>query len=595
MRLINRIWVLLPMFLTCLSCQDDILNKKPLDIISDDVVWNDQALMDAFLANLYRATPVLVQDCSGLANGWGTDPLSETTSWDREFWASPHGTGFLTLNQLSDEAKQGWEGSGDTWKLNGISVDGGLMEYWNAPYKVIRNLNMFIEQANNSPLDKDFLTKRVGEARFLRAFNYFAMVKRYGGVPIITKVLAMDSPEEELYPCRNSEKEVYDFIISEMEDVKENYLPETTDVGRPSKWAALALQCRAALYAGSIAQFGKVQLEGLLGIPSDQAAHYYQIAYDAAMEIKDFGPYALFEKYEDKVENFRQLFIEKNHSEAIFVVQHDGLDAIQSTGNGWSWDFTQCPRPHSWNCGNSDAPYLEMIDEFENIDGTSGKMDRDLIQQGEWTLEELWGKKEPRFAATIWTQGTPWKGAVVGFCPGESQNIVANDLAGKTGFGVLKYTDEEANNMEWFCRSKTDYMTFRYGEVLLNLAEAAFELNKPDEALSAVNEIRSRAGVKTLESIDREKIRHERKIELAYEGHRYWDLRRWRIAVDVLNDKNYSGIKYDFGEQEGKYKITILENIYGTNRTVFQEKNYYFPITKSRRASNPNLVENPGY
>lgn len=594
MTIINKIIVVLTTLGVCISCQDDILNKKPLDIISDDVVWNDQVLMDAFLSNLYRATPVLVQDCSGLANGWGTDPLSETSSWDREFWASPYGSGFLTVNQLSDEAKQGWLGNGDGWKLNGISVDGGLMEYWNAPYKVIRNLNIFIEQAESSSLDEAFLTKRVGEARFLRAFNYFALVKRYGGVPIITKVLELDSPEEELYPFRNTEKEVYDYIISEMDEAAKN-LPETTEAGRPSRWSALALQCRAALYAGSIAQFGKIQLDGLLGIPSEQAKDYYQKAYEAAMKIKDSGYFSLFNKYEDKVKNFRQLFIEKGHSEAIFVVQHDGLDAVQSTGNGWSWDFTQCPRPHSWNTGNSDAPYLEMIDEFENIDGTSGKMDRDMIQKGEWTLDELWGKKEPRFAATIWTEGTPWKGSVVGFYPGGSQNVNANDLAGKTGFGVLKYTDEEANNMEWFCRSKTDYMTFRYGEILLNMAEAAFELGKTDEALQAVNEIRTRAGIANLTVVSREAIRHERKVELAYEGHRYWDLRRWRTAVEVLNDKNYSGIKYDLGTQEGKYKITILENIHGTNKTIFAEKNYYFPITKSRIASNPNLIENPGY
>lgn len=578
------------------SCIDSILDKKPLDIITEDAVWKDQTLIDAYLLNLYRGTTVLTQDGCGLVNGWGTDALSGTDDWTREFNFSPLATGPQWLNQLSDEAKTGWiyfDGvNKDVYKVKGITIDGGILEYWEAPYKVIRCLNMFIERVPDAPIDEELKRTRIAEARFLRAFNYFAMVKRYGGVPLITKVLSMDGTEEELYPKRNSEQEIYDFILAETDDLV-NDLPSSNDVGRPNKWAAWALRCRVALYAGSIAQFGTIQLDGLLGIPSNLASEYYQKAYDAAWEIKTKSGYGLFKKYEDKVQNFRQLFVEKNHSEAILVVQHDGLDAIQSTGNGWSWDFLECPRPHAWGEGNNTAPYLEMAEDFENVDGSDGHLDREAIQQGEWTIEELWGKKDPRFFASIWTQGQAWKGTTVDFCPGGTQNPLGNDF--KTGFGVLKYLDENANNMEWLCRSSTDYMTFRYGEILLNLAEAAFELNKTADALEAVNEIRERAGIPKLSEITREAIRHERKIELVFEGHRYWDLRRWRIATQVINDTNFSGIRYDYGSTAGKYKITILENIHGTTKTHFDESNYYLPITLSRTGANPNLKENPGY
>lgn len=589
------------------SCIDDFLDKKPLDIITEDVVWQDATLMDAYLVNLYRGTSVLTQDASGLVNGWGTDALSSTGNWDREFNNSAVAPGPQWLNQLADEAKTGWiyGASTDGFKCGGISINGGLLEYWEAPYKVIRSLNMFIERVPLSNVDDEFKTKRIAEARFLRAFNYFAMVKRYGGVPLITKVLQLDGTEEELYPKRNTEQEIYDFIISEMNDISgmENAdgandtsddLTVLNDVGRSNRWAALALQCRAALYAGSIAQFGTMQKNGLVGIPSSAANAYYEVAYKAALKIKEEGGYSLFNNYpDDKVKNFRQLFIEKNHSEAIMVVQHDGLDAIQSTGNGWSWDFLECPHPQSWGAGNASSPYLEFAEDFENIDGSSGKLDRQRVQQGEWSINELWGKKEPRFWATLWTQDQPWKGITVDFCPGGIQNPNGNDF--KTGFGVLKYLDENANNMEWLCRSSTDYMVFRYGEVLLNLAEAAFELGKTDEALDAINDIRERAGLGDLASVTREDIRHERKIELAFEGHRYWDLRRWRIATSVINGTNYSGIRYDYGSQPGKYKITILENVHGTTNTRFEESNYYFPITLGRTGANPNLEENPGY
>lgn len=127
------------------------------------------------------------------------------------------------------------------------------------------------------------------------------------------------------------------------------------------------------------------------------------------------------------------------------------------------------------------------------------------------------------------------------------------------------------------------------------VAEAAFELGETGEALEAVNDIRKRAGISPLESVDRDKIRHERKVELAFEGHRYWDVRRWRIAVDVLSKPN-SGLRYILDYETGKYQLQILDNVDGTGTSPnFYEHNYYFPITLSRTGNNSNLQENPGY
>ena len=155
--------------------------------------------------------------------------------------------------------------------------------------------------------------------------------------------------------------------------------------------------------------------------------------------------------------------------------------------------------------------------------------------------------------------------------------------------------DEGNNTLQFPGISSTDYLVFRYGEILLNLAEAAFELGETGEALEAVNDIRKRAGISPLESVDRDKIRHERKVELAFEGHRYWDVRRWRIAVDVLSKPN-SGLRYILDYETGKYQLQILDNVDGTGTSPnFYEHNYYFPITLSRTGNNSNLQENPGY
>ena len=159
----------------------------------------------------------------------------------------------------------------------------------------------------------------------------------------------------------------------------------------------------------------------------------------------------------------------------------------------------------------------------------------------------------------------------------------------------MKYLDPSADNMSWLCESRTDYQIFRFAEILLNYAEAAFELGKPDDALDAVNQIRRRAGVKELPSIDRDKIRHERKVELAFENHRYWDLRRWREAETALT-RSFSGLQYIYDYKSGKFKVVVIEDVDGTTASpTFYNQNYYFPITKARRAANPNLIENPGY
>jgi starch-binding outer membrane protein, SusD/RagB family len=135
---------------------------------------------------------------------------------------------------------------------------------------------------------------------------------------------------------------------------------------------------------------------------------------------------------------------------------------------------------------------------------------------------------------------------------------------------------------------------FRFGEVLLNYAESAGELESYGDALWAVNKLRTRAGIANLLTIDREKIRHERKVELAFEGHRYWDLRRWRTAVAELS-KDFSGLRYILDYTTGKFRLEIINKIDGTPSPRFYPQNYYLPITLARKGNNPQLIENPGY
>ncbi len=596
MKTLKYLYTLLLILL--ISCSDSVLDKKPLDIISDAVVWEDQALIDAYLTNVYINMDILENE-------------TPNSDWESSIeWNGP-----FIINEMSDEGMSNWIRGQSQTKWWGLRIGGGLLEWWERSYAAIRDLNVFIKRVAESSLDNDFKTVRVAEARFLRAYNYFSMVKRYGGVPLITEAQAIDAPYEELYRTRDSEKVIYDFVISEM-DAIESDLPEksSTEMGRPSKYAALALKSRAALYAASIANYGSIQLNGLLGIPKSEAAKYYQTSFDASSKIIHANQYHLYNADDNKVLNFKNVFIKKQsegNPESIWVKAHDYTMRGRG-GNGWVWDFFQCPKPQAWGAGNQNAPYLEMAEEFEYADGTSGKLNRQTIGARLWSMEELWANKDPRFFATIYTNGTSWKGGQVDSHNGLllPDGTVQNDGAYKdipargnqttdnnfgTSFGVMKYLEETKDNMGERATSGTDFILFRYGEVLLNHAEAAIELGKTAEALSAVNQIRKRAGIAELATVDINNIIHERKVELAFEGHRYWDLRRWRMAVDKLNSFN-SGIRYILDVNTRKYKIEILEKIEGgNNKPVFHDYNYYFPITLSRTSNNPNLVENPGY
>jgi hypothetical protein len=578
-------------FIGLTACVNEVLDKKPLDIISEDIVWDDPNLVDSYLAYQYANMNILRYDAPG----------NISVNWDNR-------AGFMYITNISDETgRPVWSaGNPASYKRGGLNISGGLLEWWDIAYTVIRQLNMLIEKLPESANDPDFIASRLAEARFLRAFNYFAMVKRYGGVPLITKVIPLDAPEEELYPKRHSEQEVYDFVISEMDAIEES-LKSLTEYGRASQGAALALKCRAALYAGSIAQFGTVQLDGLLGIPQAQAPDYYQKSYNAARKMINTGEYALYNDDDDKVTNFKNVFLKERNREMIFVKQFD------ETQNSWFYGFMLCPKPHGYDVGMCGIPYLEMAEEFEYTDGRPGTLDRDAIQQGLWSMEELWGEKDPRFLASIWTNGTPWKGGRVdshrGLIGGDGvlydseqeaydgtpawgNQRVGTDFG--SGFGILKMLNE-ASEVNFTERDGVDCPIFRYAEVLLNLAEASFELGKVDEALDALNQVRDRAGIAPKTAIDRDAIRHERKVELAFEGHRYWDVRRWRIAVDKLSQPG-SSLRYILDYNTGKYQLRVYDNYDGpTTPPRFYEHYYYLPITLSRTGQNPNLIENPGY
>ena len=358
-----------------LGCED-VLDKAPLDRISEVAVWQDDKLADAYLTDVYARA-------------------------NFRHLHSSH-TGFGLIAAMGDEMIQfaPWQqpNAAIATPMNSETLYGPL-NYWK--YNEIRKLNIFIDKVGTSEIfEAEYKAKRIGEARFLRAWFYFNMAVRYGGVPLVTVAQSLDDDEETLFVSRNTEKEIYDFVDAEMTAIFSD-LPDMHEgeLGRASKWAAKALQSRSNLYAGSIARFGQVQLNGVVGIPAGDETSYFQKAYNASKELIDNGPHSLYNAYpDDPMLNHKQLFVDEieNNPEVIFTERYD---AASTFGTNLSTTAVHADFAFSWN--SNFRPYLDIAEKFEFADGSSGFIPHDQYAAKEWTMDELFHNRDPRFKAAL--------------------------------------------------------------------------------------------------------------------------------------------------------------------------------------------------
>jgi len=570
------------------GCNEYFLDKEPLDIISDAVVWEDPALIDAYLADLYYRVDFI--ELRG--------NLGEQTS-------------FAMIASMGGEGRSfgghhlSYKSSTEVITSAGIYSE---LDYWN--YQNVRDCNYLIEKIQESAVDQDLVDQRISEVRFLRAYMYFQMVIRFGGVPIVTEALPIDAGEEEIYAPRDSEKDVYNFIIDEMDDIA-GILPSEyaeADKGRPTKWAAMALKSRAALYAASIAKYSEEQLNGLLGFPASDVSHYAQISYDASNAIINDGIHALYEQIADPAENFQNLFLDESAANTE-VIMSEVYDYSKNRAHAYTLRAT----PHDFsNTWASMLVLYDWVERFEFADGTPGtSISRDDLNYPtsgkEWSPDEIFGNRDPRFRATVFYPESPWQGGKVLFHKNTIRDGVTYSAGTaedgwpyaahrrnwlRTGLMPRKRCNESISP-EPIQNDDTDFIIFRLGETYLNLVEAAFYLGKNGEALTALNRLRERAGMPPKSEITEEIIQNERLVELTWENQSYWDMRRWRIAKDVLDGVRMKGLEYTYNYDTKKY-IIRLKNAEGVART-FLDHNYYLPLGVDRVAENPNFVENPGY
>ena len=563
------------------SCTKEVLDKQPLDKISDADVWNDASLLQGYVTNLYMNFPF---------------------------------NAFSEMYRYSDEAS--YADRPQTNITQGtVSRSSEGLAYWD--YNLIRSCNVFLERIPNTPLTEPEKTRLKSEVRVIRAVVYFEMAKRYGGVPLVKTVLDPYAPTEQNLLPRDKEADIYEFVITELTESANALTESSTPQGRINKWIALAYKSRVCLWAASIAKYGNLDANGLTGVPSSLADGYFQDAYDAADSVVQSGKYSLYNKYTDKTRNYINLFIEENHSEVIFHKVYDGENV------GQSWDKTNSPPSFVGPGAGKCNPVWELVLSYENTDGSADP----IVIGGGITysgMSEMFVKKDPRLNATILYQGYQWQGDTVMTYEGTDTNKVykasnniltsqtviykgkrlsgkdsrfantSNDNLTKTGFYVRKYRNQDYL-LPISGKSFTNWIEIRLAELYLIKAEAAMELGQTDKAVTALNLIRGRAGITLLDNstITLDKIRNERKVELAFENQRYWDLRRWRTAHVVLNHR-FKGVKGIYQYHSKKYYFQVVDGEDFT-RVFDANLHYYNPITTSRISNMPSLVENPNY
>jgi len=619
------------------ACNSDWLEREPEDILTDEQLWTNPQLILSTIADYYSRLPQHT-DFGGPYNcgspsaycGW-----KDYASYDEAMWSGVSNFDFEFRNNLIDYPFARWS-------------------LWN--YDLIRDINLAIDKINavSSPKVTDLMKAQfIAELRFIRAMNYFELVKRMGGVPIITEQLIYDFEGDPTYlqHPRNTEEEVYLFIESELDAIADQLGNEGSKT-RANKYTALALKSRAMLYAGSIAKYNNLMPSpislpnGEVGIPASRAAYFYESSLQASTAIIQSGAYQLFEGNPDRGQNFYEALTVKNGNNEVIMA----VDYAVSQGLRHLFTLENIPRSLRQDVENVSgssalSPSLNLVESFEYLDGSAGTLkgvgtgSNTAEGQANWifydTPAAIFADKDPRLSGTIILPGSTFAGQPLAIQAGvyvwnatankydrvegslNSQYVDGGVLTGgdgplpnetyvsATGFYLRKYLDSAPGAATSAVRSDIWWVRFRLGEIFLNAAEAAFELDRP-EAVSYVNRLRERAGFESnsLASLTLARIMNERKVELAFEDHRVWDLRRWRVAHELWdgtttnpNANIYALFPYRIVRpghpHHGKFVFDKFRSSRTTRPRYFRYGNYYSEIPQTVINNNPKIVRNP--
>lgn len=540
----------------------DILDVEPLDTYTQEDVFTDVNLLKAYVHRNYTLPQ----------NGWSHKALrfSCDESYNNFNWEGSYTVleGAVTPDQL------------------------GNLDIWSSYYENIKNCNIFFNNMDKvNWVDQPQRNYLIGEELFFRAYYYMELVNRYGGVPLITKAYQLDDTDKVMDIKRNSYEECVDSIVKWFDDAAE-LLPvkydSDLDFGRVTKVAALAMKSRMLLYAAS----------PWWGVRT------YKEAADASKEVIDLcgGDGNNLDP------DYKGLFLNPLSNEIIFQRLYN-----QEFGHWFDWENT----PNGWSGYSATCVTQEMVDSYET-DG--GKFpDTDWYDGKTTTTVNPWENRDPRFYASIVCDGQKFRDREIQFWVNAPEKEGEKPSKGgldsefgrdnwnysKSHYTIRKFMDETLLN-SWSDKGKQPWIYCRLAEIYLNYAEAMYYCGNEEVARTYVNYVRERArnmvgaqegSINMLPDVTEsgeallKKIQQERKVELAFEEHRFFDVRRWKIAesTQVGQFHGIQIVKNEDGTKE--YSVINL----GNERDFDASKHYLVPIPNYERRKNSALEQNPGY
>ncbi|TXE06290.1 RagB/SusD family nutrient uptake outer membrane protein [Seonamhaeicola algicola] len=581
--------------LTLAGCAEDYLEKEPLNKISSAAVFENEGYTEALLYDIYSYMPNGFgwESTGHKARGYGRRSFLDCTT---DIIANKSGyVEAWRYVEAGQSATQSWEFSN-----------------WNENYTAIFECNTLIEGINGSSLSNSPKMQLIkSEARFLRAFFYFDLVRRYGGVPLITEVPDISNVET-LYRARTAESEIYDFINTEFTEVVE-MLPLAKNINAAgSKW-------------------GRVCKEAVWGFHGRMLLHAKRYAESATMSKKVIDAVNSGESDREMAADYEALFISKgNNKEVLFEILFDGVN------KGGTVDNFSRPPSNRGSWGGQHNPTEDLVASYELANGLPATIENGHDPQNPYV------NRDPRLSQTVLHHGSTFFGRTYDFAwvydnSNNTWGPIANTdaphaqgLATITGYYLRKFMDPDVAVGD-FGMSSQSWIVLRLGEVYLNYAEAQNEAAGPDQSVyDAVNVVRNRSNMPDLEvnypGLDKtgmfERIKHERKVELAFEGHRFWDIRRWRIGDQICNgsvpinplnpqEGGYVSCCYPLKQADGSIMYltpSTKDDVLAPGDEIFREpytnfrrayiwndRNYLMPIPQAAMDRNPELDQNPGY
>lgn len=557
------------------ACKKNNLDLTPVDRVAETVVWTDSAFTKAYHNELYNSIP----------HNFGIHMYSKLT--DEAYNAVPSGQG-------PEPYKRNTYTPDNITSTN--NADNNWMYYWNRGYQYIRKINVFMDKMAD-PTTVQFGSKNllIAEAKFLRAYIYFNLSERFGGVPIITKVYKLGDKESFK---RNTYDEVIAYIEKDLNEaipvLPAKYAASSANYGRATQDAAYALRSRVLLYAAS----------PLFNPTNDKQK--WQKAADAAAVFVNNGDRG-FELYAD----YAKLFNQPNaghQNEYIFTRNF-------TTTNGHQAPMHNLGRRYGAYGGwwASNGPTQNLVDDYDvkSADASRNGQPAFIWNGNTQTVNPASGynpsapytNRDPRLDATVIHDASVFRGDTY-------EMWVASDVNNKWGLDSYKQSSDnprggyilrkfmpEDGALNWQTTFTIPWPFFRLAEIYLNYAEAKFELGDEATARQYISKVRARAGMPAIPATVtgdalRQRIYNERRIELAFEGHRFFDIRRWKIA-NVIENRPIRGM--DILKNLGTGVVTYNPNVILLQKQPYDDKMNLLPVETAEVRRNSPELQTPGW